>query len=315
MTPLPVIIDTDPGTDDAVALLLALASPELALEAVTAVAGNVGLGLTFANARRVAALAGRPELPVHAGAARPLLRAPVTTTRIHGEDGLGGAILPEPEAPASRSHAVDVLVSTLAEAALGRRSRPTICALGPLTNLALAFAYDRTLAQGVERVVMMGGTFRPGGNATPAAEYNVFADPHAAKIVFDAGVPIVMMPLDVTHRALMTAERYAALAGLGGRIGPALGAILAAWDRNDIARFGVRGGPLHDPTVIAYLLRPDLFEGVPAHVDIECAATLTLGQTVADWRPRSGATPNAQVMTGLDADGFFALLSERLARL
>jgi purine nucleosidase len=312
MPPRPIIIDCDPGQDDALALLLALASPdELEVLAVTAVAGNVPLALTQENARKVVELAGRRDLAVHAGAERPLVRAPVTAEFVHGKTGLDGADLPAPTIPLAPQHAVGALVELV-------RARPagtiTLCAIGPLTNLAMALHQAPDIAGRIGQIVLMGGALGE-GNITPAAEFNIYADPHAAKVVFEAGVPIVMHGLDVTHQALVTPARLAAIRALGTAVSAAVAGLLEFYNIYDQTRRGRPGAPLHDPCAIAWLLRPELFDGRDCHVAIETQGEHTMGRTVVDWSGRTGRPPNAKVIHEIDADGLFALLTERLARL
>lgn len=307
-----IIIDTDPGQDDAVALLLALASPELDVLGVTAVAGNVPLSCTSRNARIVVELAGRRDVPVFAGATRPLVRAQVTAEQVHGKTGLDGPQLPEPTIPLQQEDAVDFIVRTLRERPAGT---VTLCALGPLTNLALALIRAPDVAGRIGEIVLMGGAHFEGGNTTPSAEYNIYADPHAAEIVIRSGAPVVMMPLDVTHQVLSTPARVAAIAQLGNRAGEVVAQILSFSERVDMQKFGTGGTPLHDPCVIAYLLRPELFAGRRINVEIETRSDLTMGATVADWWGVSGRPANATFMRSVDASGFYALLCERLAAL
>ena len=311
-TPRPIIIDTDPGQDDAVAILLALASPELEVLGITAVAGNVPLALTSRNARIVAELAGRTDVPVFAGAACPMVRPLLTAEYIHGKTGLDGPDLPEPTLALAPGDAVDFIVRTLRERATGT---VTVCPLGPLTNIALALVRSPDIADRIAQIVLMGGGCFEGGNITPAAEFNIYVDPHAAEVVFRSGVPIVMMPLDVTHQVLTTPARIAALRAIGNRSGEVVAQMLEFFERFDVAKYGSDGGPLHDPCVIAYLLRPDLFGGRHINVEIETRSELTMGMTVADWWGVTGRPANAMFMRHVDADGFFALLCERLARL
>jgi purine nucleosidase len=308
-----ILIDCDPGVDDAIALLLALASPELDVVAVTTVAGNVPWERTFDNGRRVVALAGRPEVPVYRGCTGPLL-GPVLRGKYSGAGGLGGSLLPESGAPEEAAHAVDVITATLAAAA-AKDDPVTVCTLGPLTNLAVALARDPTIARGMARIVCMAGAFAAGGNRTPSAEFNVLADPHAAEIVLRAGVPVVLAPLDVTFQALATPARVADLRARGGRVTQLAADLITFYDRNDPARYGEPGGPLHDPCVIAYLLRPELFGGRAANVSVELAGGLTYGQTVGDFFGTTDRPVNATVLRTLDAPGFFALLWDRLAAL
>ena len=241
-----IIIDTDPGQDDAVAILLALASPELEVLGITAVAGNVPLKLTEKNARKICELAGRPETKVFAGAIRPLVRPLVTAEEVHGKTGLDGPDLPEPKMPLQKQHAVDFIVETLMHEPSGT---VTLCALGPLTNIALALIREPKIAGRIKQIVLMGGGFFEGGNITPTAEFNIYVDPHAADVVFKSGIPIVVMPLDVTHKALTTKKRIAAFRELGTRVGIATAEMLEFFERFDEEKYGTDGGPLHDPCV------------------------------------------------------------------
>lgn len=307
-----IIIDTDPGQDDAIAILLALASPELEVVGITAVAGNVPLRLTEKNARKICELAGRPDVRVFAGAERPLLRRSVTAEHVHGKTGLDGPILPEPTMPLQEQHAVDFIIETLMKEESGTI---TLCPLGPLTNIALALIQEPRIAPRIKEIVLMGGGFFEGGNMTPAAEFNIYVDPHAADVVFRSGAPIVVMPLDVTHKALTTAARIEAFRSLGTRVGDAAAALLEFFERFDEEKYGTDGGPLHDPCVIAYLLRPELFTGRHCNVEVEISSELTMGMTVVDWWGVTDRPKNAMVMRDIDADGFFTLLTDRLARL
>jgi purine nucleosidase len=312
MAPRQIIIDTDPGQDDAVAILLALASPELEVLGITAVAGNVPLALTEKNARRICELAGRRDIEVFAGAARPLVRPLITAEAVHGKTGLDGPDLPEPTMATAPAHAADFLVETL-------RDRPagsvTLCLLGPHTNLALALVKAPDIAARIREIVLMGGAVFEGGNSTPAAEFNILVDPHAADVVFKCGAPIAVMPLDVSHKALTTQARVARIRALGTRVADAVAKMLEFFERYDEQKYGTDGGPLHDPCVIAYLLQPALFKGRKVNVAIETASELTVGMTVTDWWGVTDRPKNAMVMTGIDADGYYALLTERLARL
>ena len=311
--PRKIIIDTDPGQDDAFAILLALASPdEIDVLGITCVAGNVPLALTTRNARIVCELAGRSEMPVFAGADRPLKRKLVTAEHVHGKTGLDGPVMVEPTMALQGQHGVDFIIETL-------RREPaqtvTLCPLGPLTNIALAFQKAPDIIFRVQQIVLMGGGCFEGGNITPAAEFNIYVDPQAADIVFRSGVDLVVMPLDVTHKVLTTKPRVAAMRALGTRVGDVAADWADFFERFDMAKYGSDGGPLHDPCVIAYLLRPDLFTGRHINVEIEVQSELTMGMTVADWWGVSGRTPNTMFIGGVNADGFFALLTERLARL
>jgi len=307
-----IIIDTDPGQDDAVAILLALASPELEVLGITAVAGNVPLRLTQLNARKICELAGKPETKVFAGAIRPMVRPLVTAEEVHGKTGLDGPDLPEPKMPLQEQHAVDFIVETLMAEEPGS---VTLCPLGPLTNIGLALVREPRIAKRIGAIVLMGGGFFEGGNVTPAAEFNIYVDPHAADVVFRSGVPITMMPLDVTHKALTTGKRVQAFRKLGTRVGDATAQMLDFFERYDEGKYGTDGGPLHDPCVVAWLLKPELFSGRHVNVSIETGSELTMGMTVIDWWGVTKRPKNAQVMRDIDADGYFSLLVERLGRL
>ena len=307
-----IIIDTDPGQDDAVAILLALASPELEVLGITAVAGNVPLALTERNARIVCEIAGRPDMRVYAGCDRPMQRKLVTAEHVHGKSGLAGIERYEPEMALQSGHAVDFLIDTL------RREAPgtvTLCPLGPLTNIATAFTRAPDIVNRVAEIVLMGGAYFEVGNITPAAEFNIYVDPEAADIVFRAGVPLVVVPLDVTHKALTSRAWIEGLRAMGTRVGSAVAGLTDFFERFDMAKYGSEGAPLHDPCTIAYILRPDLFTGRHVNVEIETSGRLTTGMTVADWWGVSGRAPNATFLGGIDAGAFYGLLTERLARL
>ena len=307
-----IIIDTDPGQDDAVAILLALGSEELDVLGITVVAGNVPLRLTEKNARKICELAGKPQTRVFAGASRPMVRQLVTAEEVHGKTGLDGPDLPEPAMPLQDRHAVDFLVETLMSEESGT---VTLCPLGPLTNIALALVREPRIAPRIRQIVLMGGGFFEGGNVTPAAEFNIYVDPHAADVVFRSGIPIVMMPLDVTHKALTSSARIETFRGLRTKVGDATAQMLEFFERFDEEKYGTDGGPLHDPCVIAYLIKPELFRGRDCNVTVETASELTIGMTVVDWWGVTKRPGNAKVMREIDADGFFALLLERLGRL
>ncbi|MBL8701690.1 MAG: nucleoside hydrolase [Alphaproteobacteria bacterium] len=310
---MPLVIDTDPGVDDAIAILAALAAPALDLRALTVVSGNAALETGVANAGGLLAFAGR-DVPVHAGATRPLLRS-ILRGKYHGPSGMGPLALPPANRAPDPEHAVAFLVRSLREAARPGARRLTICAIGPLTNLALAIAQDPAVVAGIDRIVLMGGGFRTGGNRTPAAEFNILADPHAAAIVLGSGAPIVMAPLDVTQRAMATPARVAKLRALGGRYAVAVADLLDFFDRRDPDRYGSMGGPLHDPCTILYLLQPELFTARSAHVEICHDAGPAFGQTLADWWNLTDREPNAEILVDVDADGFFDRLGALLQAL
>ena len=310
--PQSLIIDTDPGQDDAVAILLALASPEINLLGITTVAGNVPLALTQENARKICDLAGRTDMQVFAGLDRPLVRPLVTAEHVHGRTGLDGPVLPDPETPLQEQHAVDYIIDTLRREPTGS---VTLAPIGPLSNIAMAMQRAPDIIPRIRQIILMGGAYFEVGNITPAAEFNIYVDPHAAQIVFASGVPVIMMPLDVTHKALTRTDRVAALRAIGNRTGVAVAEMLEFFERFDEAKYGSDGGPLHDPCTVAYVIAPDIFNGRPCNVEIETASPLTMGMTVVDWWQVSSRPHNALVIGDLDADRFFELITERLATL
>ena len=308
-----IIIDTDPGQDDGVAILLALASPdELEVLGVIAVAGNVPLERTSTNARKIIDLSGRTDVPVFAGCARPMVRKPVTAEHVHGETGLNGIELPPPVVPLQAQHGVDFLIEAI------RGAEPqsvTLCTLGPLTDIAMALVKAPDIAPLIREIVAMGGAYFEVGNITPAAEFNIYVDPEAAQMVFASGVPITLMPLDVTHQVLNTHERLSQFKAIGNRCGEAVSRLLSFSERFDLAKYGWKGAPLHDPNVIAYLIDPSLYEGRQINVAIETGSTLTAGMTVADYWGVTKRPANCLYMRNADADRIYAMLTERLARL
>ena len=308
-----IIIDTDPGQDDAVALLLALGSPEeFEILGVVAVAGNVRLEWTAGNARKILELAGRSDIACYAGCERPLRRPLVTAEHVHGKTGLDGSDLPDPGAALRPGHGVDFLIEALLSEEPGT---VTLCTLGPLTNVATAFAKAPSIAGRVCEIVMMGGAYFEGGNITPSAEFNIFVDPDAADIVLSSGVPITMLPLDVTHSVLTTPQRLDRIGAIGNRSSRTVAGMLGFSERFDLEKYGSKGAPLHDPCVIAYLLKPDLFQGRTINVAVETASPLTLGMTVADWWRVTKRPANVHFVRRADADAVYELLIERLARL
>jgi purine nucleosidase len=311
--PRKIIIDTDPGQDDAVAILLALASPEeIEVLGITAVAGNVPLALTAKNARIICELAGKTDVAVFAGCDRPMGRPLVTAEHVHGQTGLNGPKLPDPEMPLQDQNGVDFIIDTLRAEPAGT---VTLCPMGPLTNIATAFERAPDIVEKVQEIVLMGGAYFEVGNITPAAEFNIYVDPQAADIVFRSGVPIVVMSLDVTHKALVTKPRNDAFRALGTRVGVAVAEMTDFFERFDREKYGSDGAPLHDPCVTAYLIRPELFTGRHINVDIETTSELTMGMTVADWWGVTDRAPNALFMGTIDDQGYFDLLTERLGRL
>jgi purine nucleosidase len=305
----PIIIDTDPGQDDAVAILLALSLPErFDVRCITSVAGNVPVDLTTANALRICDLAGRGDIAVYRGAERPLLFALETAEFISGPDGLAGADLPPASRQATPGPAVDAIIASLRAAPAAGL---TLCPLGPLTNIALAIRLAPDIVPKIRRIVLMGGAVGL-GNITPAAEFNIYVDPHAAAIVFGCGAPIVVMGLGVTHQAVATPDDLRALAALDTATSRAVHGMLT---RPRPGGLGTAGHPMHDPCVIAYLLWPDLFTGRDCHVDIETAAGPLRGRTTIDWNNRLKNGNNAFVVDKVDATTLFSRMTKALARL
>jgi inosine-uridine nucleoside N-ribohydrolase len=298
-----VLIDCDPGHDDAIALLLALASPEVELVGVTTVAGNQTLEKTTANAIRVLDFAGRNDIPVAAGANAPLLREPFVAAYVHGETGLDGPELPPPQREPSGQHAVDFLAEHVAGA--------TLVAVGPLTNVALLLA--RHPEARPERIVIMGGAIGL-GNVTPAAEFNIWADPEAAARVFESGIELTMIGLDVTHEALFTPEDAERLRG-AGRTGRLVAELFDFYHRFHAATYGLPGSPIHDAVAVAHVFRADLVRTEHRHVAIDCSSDLCRGRTVVDLWRRTGNEPNAHVGVEIDGRAFVELLSDRIADL
>jgi inosine-uridine nucleoside N-ribohydrolase len=306
---VPVLIDCDPGHDDAMALLLALASPELELLGVTTVHGNSTLENTTANALRVLEFAGHGHVPVAAGADRPLVQEPRLAEHVHGATGLDGPDLPPPAGAPVAEHAVDFLADRLRAA-----GRPvTLIPTGPMTNVALLFARHSDAAEHLERIVLMGGAIAE-GNVTPAAEFNIWADPEAAARVFAAGVDVTMVGLDVTHRALMTADHAERLRA-SGRVGAMVAELWAFYHRFHRRVYEFPGAPVHDALAVAHVIDPRFLTTEHRHVAVDCASELCQGRTVVDlWRV-TGGEPNAHVAVGVDGTAFLDLLVERIASL
>jgi purine nucleosidase len=307
-----IIIDTDPGQDDAAAIMMALGSPEIDILGITAVAGNVPLSLTARNARIICEMAGRTDVKVFAGADKPLSQRPVTAEHAHGKTGLDGPELFEPSFPLENAHAVDFIVETFMREA---PKTVTLCAIGPLTNIALALHKEPAIAARIQRIVLMGGGYFAQGNITPSAEFNIYADPEAAAAVFACGAQIVMVPLDVTHKVLTTPERIERIRAIDNPAARALVEMLTFYGRYNVEKYGSEGGPLHDPTTIAWLLEPELFSGRECNVEIETSSNLTRGATVVDWWGVTDRAKNAMVLNDVDADGFFDLLTRRISNL
>jgi purine nucleosidase len=305
-----LIIDCDPGQDDAVMLLLALSCPdEFDILGITTVAGNVPLNLTQRNARIMCELAGRPDVPVFAGCDKPMRHELITAENVHGKTGIDGVEIYQPEMPLQDRHAVDFIIETLLEAA---DNSVTLVPTGPLTNIGQAIARQADILPKIREIVLMGGAMREGGNTTPCAEFNILEDPDAAHIVMHCGRPLTIVPLDVTHQALVSRKRIEQLRQLNTRVGTAVVGMMEFFNRFDTEKYGSEGAPLHDPCTIAYLLKPELFTGKMCNVEIETESPLTLGHTAVDFWAVTDRVPNANWLYQVDADGFFALLIERL---
>lgn len=307
-----IIIDTDPGVDDAAAIMLALNSPEIELLGVTVVAGNVGLGPSVTNALKIVAQAGRADVPVFAGAAGPLVREQIFGKYAH-IGAFPDELMPATDIQPQAQDAVSFIAQTARRAAAEGR-KITICAIGPLTNLALALRLHGDVAAGIDKIVIMGGAFTALGHRTPWAEYNIFADPHAADIVWHAGVPVVLMPLDVTLQALFTETDFQGFEALGSQSGASLAALLRRFDRGDLKRYGRPGGPIHDAMTVAYLVQPELFFGREMAVGVTLNGP-TAGQCWADYHGKSDQPRHALVITDVDESGYRRLVVERIARL
>jgi purine nucleosidase len=305
-----IIIDCDPGVDDAIALLFAFASPELDILGITTVAGNVPLSFTAKNARKICELAKRPETLVYAGCPRPLMRSLETASHVHGETGLQGVDLPEPQMALQSQHGVAFLIETL----LNAPEPITLATLGPLTNLAIALIQAPEIMPKIQEVVLMGGATSQ-GNVTASAEFNLYVDPHAAHVVFTSGLKLTMIGLDVTHKVLTTPDRLQKIRAIGTPVCTAAADLLAHYGTYDVEKFGMPGSPLHDPCVIAYLLQPELFSGQDLPVAVEINSELTMGRTVVDLWRSGNEIPNVHVIQQADDHGFYSLLMERLARL
>jgi inosine-uridine nucleoside N-ribohydrolase len=304
-----LILDCDPGHDDAIALLLALASPEVELLGVTTVHGNQTLEKTTTNALKLLEFVGRTDVPVSAGADRPLRREAFVAAYVHGESGMDGPALPPPRATPVESHAVDFI----AEALLAAREPVTLVPTGPLTNIGLFLVLHPEVAERVERIVLMGGAIGE-GNVTPAAEFNIWADPEAAARVFSSGLDVTMIGLDVTHKAIFGPGPAEQLRG-SGRVGAMVAELLEFYGRFHRETYGWEGSPIHDAVALAHAFRPGLVETVRRGVRVDCEGELGRGRTNVDLYGRMGWEPNAAVGVGIDAEAFIELLLERLAAL
>lgn len=310
MAARPIILDCDPGQDDAVALLLAMSSPdELEILGITAVGGNVPLALTERNARMMCDVAGCEDIPVFAGCASPMVREPITAEYIHGATGIDGIDVFDPRTPLQDQHAVDFIIDTLRT-----RTSVVLVPTGPLTNIATAIQKAPEILGSIEEIVIMGGAMREGGNRTPSAEFNIMVDPQAADIVLNCGRPITLLGLDVTHQVLSTHERVARIGELDNSVADATVGMLSFFHRYDTEKYSSQGTPLHDPCTVAYLLKPELFKTKVCNVSVETESELTIGHTAVDFWHVTDRPHNVAWAYEVDADGFYDLLTTRLAR-
>ncbi|MDN5451334.1 MAG: pyrimidine-specific ribonucleoside hydrolase RihA [Enterobacterales bacterium] len=306
--PLPIILDCDPGHDDAIALILALASPELELKAVTTSAGNQTPEKTLRNALRILTLLQRSDIPVAGGAVKPLMRELIIADNVHGESGLDGPELPEPNFAPQQCNAVELIAKTLRES----KEPMTIVATGPLTNIALLLTSHAELQPKIARIVIMGGAAGL-GNWTPAAEFNIYVDPEAAEIVFQSGLPMVMAGLDVTHRAQIMSEDIERFRQLGNPVASVVADLLDFFmEYHKQEKWGFQGAPLHDPCTIAWLIKPSMFTCVERWVGVETQGKYTQGMTVVDYYSLTNNAPNTTVMMDIDRQAFVDLLVERV---
>ena len=304
-----IIIDCDPGQDDAVALFLAFASPELDVLGITTVGGNVPLDLTHRNARMMCDIA-ETEVPVYAGCDKPMRQPLRTAEYIHGQTGIDGIDVFEPQTPLQTGHAVEFIIETLLAA---EDDSITLVPTGPLTNIGMAIDREPAILQKIERIVLMGGAMREGGNRTPSAEFNILVDPDAADIVFRCGRPIVQLGLDVTHQVLSTKDRVDRIAALRNPVADATAGMISFFERYDMSKYSAPGAPLHDPCTVAWLIKPELFTGKDCNVAIETQSELTLGHTAVDFWHVTDRPKNVYWVYEVDSDGFYDLLTERLA--
>lgn len=309
-----IIIDCDPGQDDAINLFLALpkeANPAYEILAITAVAGNVGLEKTERNARLLCELTGRTDIPVYAGCDAPLKYTLATAEEVHGREGLEGVDIYEPAMPLESEHAVDLIVKTLLA---GEDHSITLVVTGPLTNIAVALQKEPSISQKIKEIVIMGGALREGGNITPSAEFNIYVDPHAAEIVFESGCPLVIFGLDVTHQVLSSLDVLDRIKSVGNPVALAAYSLLTHYGRFDADKYGTDGAPLHDPCTMAYILRPELFKTKACNIRVETESDLTRGHTAVDFWHGTDLPKNCLWAHSVDREGFFDLLIEQLEK-
>lgn len=312
MAPHPIIIDCDPGQDDAVALFLAMSSPdELEILGITTVAGNVPLTLTRRNARMMCDIAGRQDIRVFSGCDKPMVREAITAEYIHGNTGIDGVDVFEPNTPLQQQHAVDFIIETLLAA---DDASITLVPTGPLSNIGTAIDKEPAILRHVKQIVVMGGAMREGGNRSPSAEFNILVDPQAAELVFNCGRPIVVMGLDVTHQVLSTRGRVDRIRALDNPAAEATAGMLSFFHRYDSKKYGSEGAPLHDPCTVAWLLEPGLFQTRECNLSVETESELTMGHTAVDFWHVTDRPHNVHWAHAVDADGFYTLLTDRLSR-
>ena len=308
-----IILDCDPGQDDAVALALAMAAKdEIDLLGVTTVAGNVPLNLTQRNARIMCDICHRTDIKVYAGAEKPMAQPLVTAEHVHGKSGLDGIVIYEPTTPLEEKHAVDFIIETCLAA---DNNSIFLVTTGPLTNIGLAIERAPAILSKIKEIILMGGALREGGNITPSAEFNIYVDPEAAQIVLRCGCPIVMMSLDVTHQVLTTRKRVDAIRNLDSTVGEPIASLIEFYERYDEEKYHLDGAPLHDPCTIAYLIKPDLFSLKEVNVEVETEGDFTRGATVVDYWDVTERTPNVQWAHSVDDEGFFKLLNMYLSKV
>ena len=308
-----IIIDTDPGQDDALALMTAFgAKAEIKVLGVTCVAGNVPLDLTSINALKICELSGVYNVPVFKGSQAPLKRNLITAEHVHGKTGLDGTELSVEKKELELKSAVDFIIECIEKY---RDEKITICALGPLTNIAKVLTKNPRITEFVEEIVFMGGGFFEGGNITPAAEFNIYVDPEAAKIVLDSGVKITMLPLDITHKTLVQRDFLENLRGSGKNSAIQAAKLLDFFERYDVEKYGSQGGPLHDPNVIVYLLNPEIYKGKLVNVEIEVNSELTRGMTVVDWWNVTERKPNAYYINDVKKNKLFEIVLNKVLNL
>jgi purine nucleosidase len=308
-----IILDCDPGQDDAVALALAMAAKdEIDLLGVTTVAGNVPLNLTQRNARIMCDICHRTDIKVYAGAEKPMAQPLVTAEHVHGKSGLDGIVIYEPTTPLEEKHAVDFIIETCLAA---DNNSIFLVTTGPLTNIGLAIERAPAILSKIKEIILMGGALREGGNITPSAEFNIYVDPEAAQIVLRCGCPIVMMSLDVTHQVLTTRKRVDAIRNLDSTVGEPIASLIEFYERYDEEKYHLDGAPLHDPCTIAYLIKPDLFSLKEVNVEVETEGYFTRGATVVDYWDVTERTPNVQWAHSVDDEGFFKLLNMYLSKV